>query len=301
MGGERILIVSHLVIDRVVTGEATILRLGGPPCYAGLTSKLLGADVQLVTRFGFDFPDEYLVWLSRNQLQIGPGARSTTRRTTRFRIVQQGDARDLFLEERCEDIGMDQISPFEADGIIVSPVVGEVSLDLLRDVRKRCSHLYLDPQGFLRGFDGEGRCTLRPQQLEALKYAEIVKVDEEEGFACTQMVEPARMLRVLWKRGPRIVLGTRGGKPLLMMVDGRLYRIPVPHATKNADTTGVGDIFAGSFMTELIRQADPVWAACFAAATASSSLARSGLDKIPRRDQAVHLAERCYGRAKVVD
>lgn len=292
----RLIIAGHIVVDTVIRIEQSETLLGGPPCYAGLAAKSLGADVALVTRFGADFPEAYYLWLVRNQLRFGSGARSLTHPTTRFRIVLQGDGRTLFLAKRCENLGLEQITGLEADGAIVSPVAGEISMEFLEEVGRMFSIVYVDPQGFLRAFEEDGKCVLRQGSLESLAFAQILKVDEEEVYAYTGVRDMVEGLRLLAKRGPEIVIGTRSSEPVLLLHRQHMYEIPVKRVSKVVDTTGAGDIFAGGFMAEYVREGDVVWAACLAGVMASSGLDKVGLAKVPSRGMVTEEAEALYAR-----
>src|SRR3989304_7755539 len=122
----RIGILGHIAIDTISSKDFEISSLGGPPCYAGLAAIRLGCDVTLVTKVGVDFPDEYSIWLSKNNLNFSEGARSAKSRTTRFRIRLGNDGRTLQLVSRCDDISDFQLNNLEVDGAILSPIAGEI-------------------------------------------------------------------------------------------------------------------------------------------------------------------------------
>ncbi|MBI4258458.1 MAG: hypothetical protein HY619_05845 [Thaumarchaeota archaeon] len=301
MTSKHLLVAGHIVIDSVIREEGqTETLLGGPPCYAGLAAKNLGANVTLVTKFGVDFPEEYYLWLVRNQLKFASSSRSLTQPTTRFRIMLHRDKRILFLVKQCEELSPDQIKGLEAAGMLVSPVAGEISMKFLEEAANRFPVIYLDPQGFLRSFGKDGRCVLKRQSFDALKFAQILKVDEDEAYAYTGMNNMVNALKVLARSGPEIVIGTRGSKPILLLHKKHIYQIPVRQVNDIVDTTGTGDIFAGAFMAEFLREKDPVWAACLAGTMASSGVNKVGLAKITRRGTVVKEAETLHKKVTEV-
>ncbi|MFQ6135252.1 MAG: hypothetical protein ACE5KU_05500, partial [Nitrososphaerales archaeon] len=66
----RVTVASHITIDTITSDRIQTTTLGGPPSYAGLTAKKMGGEVSLLTKYGEDLPEEYLLWLIRNQLKI---------------------------------------------------------------------------------------------------------------------------------------------------------------------------------------------------------------------------------------
>ena len=97
----NVLVAGFMTIDKIELPVRTISSVGGPPTYAGLLCSRFGLDVMALTKIGVDFPDEQLVWLSRNGLQLRAVDKSKTKKTTRFKLVVKGDDRALYLMERC--------------------------------------------------------------------------------------------------------------------------------------------------------------------------------------------------------
>ncbi len=287
----RVTVVGHLVIDDVVSGKIRTTTLGGPPSYAGLAARNLGAeDVSLFTKFGADFPDDYLLRLSWNQLRINRYARSSTHLTTRFRIVQKPEGRELYLEARCEDLKADGDLP-EGDVAIVSPVAGEVDFALLDHIRRQFKTVYIDPQGFIRKFESDGRCYLTNIDRRILKYADIVKMDGEEALMITGLRDPLQALEEVRRSGVEVAIYTNGAGGALLHCSKGLFRIPVVRQIDVLDTTGAGDIFAGAFATTYLEGGDPVWSGCVAVAAASAGLDKVGLSKVAGIDAVTGLAE----------
>jgi sugar/nucleoside kinase (ribokinase family) len=298
----RVTVVGHIVIDDVVSGKIRTAALGGPPSYAGLAARNLGAeDVSLFTKFGADFPDDYLLWLSWNQLKISRHARSTTYPTTRFRIVQKSEVRELYLEARCEDLNADGELP-EGDVAIVSPVAGEVDFALLDHIRRQFKTVYIDPQGFIRRFESDGRCVLTEIDRRVLKYADIVKMDREEACMITGVRDPFQALDEVRKRsGVEVAIYTEGVDGALLRCSKGFFRIPVVKQMDVLDTTGAGDIFAGAFATTYLEGGDPVWSGCVAVAAASAGLDKVGLSKVAGIDTVAGLAEETAGKVEQIE
>ncbi|HYC27141.1 MAG TPA: hypothetical protein VEB67_03870, partial [Nitrososphaerales archaeon] len=134
----KVLVAGFITIDLIQLQMRAITSVGGPPSYAGLLCSRFGHDVTPLTKVGPDFPDEQLVWLSRNGVSLRAGDRSATKPTTRFRISNSEGERSLSLVSRCEDLSSSQIPPdTRFNAALVSPIAGEVSSSLLSEVSAR--------------------------------------------------------------------------------------------------------------------------------------------------------------------
>lgn len=288
-------VVGHIAIDTIVSDNSQIISLGGPPSYSGLTARNLGADVSLLTKYGKDLPHELLILLKNNNLRISKEALSKEYPTTRFKIIQTFDKRELYLEAKCDNLEKEELF---GDAALVSPIAGEVDLSLLSDIRNRFDTIYLDPQGFIRKFEPDGRCFLSNSDVNFLKYVDILKVDYEEAFAITKARNSLEVFNFLSKIGVKIVIYSNGAKGVSLMFDNSIYDIPVIMKKKAIDTTGLGDIFAGAFLASYALEDDLLWSACIGVSASSLSLGKPGLSKIPNLDEVMKLAKETKNKVK---
>ena len=55
-----LVVVGHFALDVITRrGQPVQGALGGPPAYASLAARKLGASVAVISRVGDDFPEEY--------------------------------------------------------------------------------------------------------------------------------------------------------------------------------------------------------------------------------------------------
>jgi len=82
--------------------------------------------------------------------------------------------------------------------------------------------------------------------------ADIVKASSED-LAFLRPGESAEAV-VAWigSLGPRVILVTDGGRPVTVVVDGVLHRVPTP-PVRVMDTVGAGDTFGGAFLACLVH------------------------------------------------
>jgi len=286
----KITVVGHIVLDTISSDLMNTTSIGGPPIYAGLTARNMGGEVTLLTKYGKDLPEENILWLLRNQINIPDGARSTTHPTTRFMINQTLKSRYLQLKARCEDIiyiGDEQ----KGDAAIVSPVAREVNITFLSNLRQIFETIYLDPQGFIRRFRSDGRCFLGRINKNVLKYADILKMDKDEAYNITGSKDYFKALQKTFENGVKISIYTRGSEGILLRCNKGLFRIPVVKKVKILDMTGLGDIFAGAFTFTYLKDNDPIWAGAVATAASSLALDKISVSKIPEMDIVTEVAE----------
>jgi sugar/nucleoside kinase (ribokinase family) len=276
----------HVVIDTVVRGGARWQSLGGTVVYGALTALRYGFEPSIVSKVGEDFPDEYLIFLSRSGVDISHLRMVRGAKTTRFRLTYRNAERELVLQARAEDIGLVDVEAVDLSGkvAVVGPVIGEVTLEALESIRSRAALTAVDLQGYLRSAKPKEVVKLvkSEQALRALGSADIVHADAEEARVLTGM-EPARAAEWMAARGPKAVLVTMGYTGAYVAAEGRLLYVPAMQPEQVVDTTGAGDIFLTVFALERARGTPLEEAAAMAAAAASLRVERQGFDGLRDR------------------
>lgn len=277
----KILVAGFITIDTIQLPMRLITSVGGPPSYAGLICARFGHEVSLLTKVGNDFPDEQAVWLARNGIVLRAADRSLLKPTTRFRISNTAGSRSLALGSRCEDPTAAQIPPdtrFNAS--LVSPLAGEVSPSLLTEISARSDFTFLDPQGFVRSFDKEGRVTFAPiKDRSILSKVDAIKMDRTEAEMLTGKSDPREALEEVSSIGVRKGIVTRGAESCFVLDGSRIYEVAVPKVPV-VDSTGAGDILSGATVSWYLKTRDFLRSACFGIAASSLSLHMIALAKI---------------------
>jgi sugar/nucleoside kinase (ribokinase family) len=293
----NVLVAGFMTIDRIELPIRTISSVGGPPSYAGLLCSRFGFDVTALTRIGTDFPDEQLVWLARNGLQLRAIDRSQTKKTTRFKLVVKDNDRSLYLLERCEDIGLDQVPDGHFNAALISPLANEIPDPVFEEVRRRSDFCFLDPQGYVRSFDASGKVYITPWSDEKiLGNVDALKMDLAECEAITGKELPEDAFGKLASKGIRKAVITRGAEPALILDGNRISKVSVP-GVKVVDSTGAGDIFAGALITCYLRSRDFLWSCCFGIAASSLSLTSIALGKVDLPRSVDQTARKLYSAA----
>jgi len=269
----KLAIFSHCAIDSITIDNHNYAQIGGPACYCGITARQFKFDVDLVTKFGSDFPKQYL---TENKINFVNS--ESEKNTTKFVISINGSDRTLKLESECEPIGYSSV---DADGHIVSPIYHEISDDVFKKIKNDSNFLLVDPQGFLRQKDSQNNIILANTNPD-LSNVNAIKVNPEEA---QQIVNGSNdeMMLALQKKGIEYVILTNKADVSLLVKD-KVYSIILPNK-KIHDTTGVGDIFCSAFCCTMLKEKDFLWALCFAGGAVQAALESKnvGLQKIPRK------------------
>jgi len=295
----KALVAGFLTIDTILLPIRTITSIGGPPSYAGLICSRFGLEVFALTRIGLDFPDDQLVWLARNGINLRAIDKSS-KKTTRFRIEGDGASRKLFLLSRCDDLSLDQLPDAKFDASLISPIAQEISPELLKAIVDRSDFTFLDPQGFVRTFDSRGQVSITSlKEAGVVTSVDALKMDRDEAYAITGKTEAREALTKLSSMGVRRALVTQGGEMCHILEGKKIYGVHVPKV-KIVDSTGAGDILGGTLVASYLRSRDFLWSACFGIAASSLSLNLIALSKIDLPISVDEQARRLYSLAAPV-
>jgi len=269
----KLAIFAHCAIDTITIDNHNYEQIGGSACYCGITARQFKFDVDLFTKFGPDFPKQYLLENKINLINS-----ESEKKTTKFAISINGSDRTLTLENECEPINYSSV---DADGHIVSPIYHEISNDTLKKIKSDSNFLLVDPQGFMRKKDSQNNIVLENIELD-LSNVNAIKVNPEEAQHIVNGTNDEIML-ALQKKGIEYVLLTNKTDVSLLVKD-KIYSITLPNK-KIHDTTGIGDIFCSAFCCTMLKEKDFLWALCFAGGAAQAALESKnvGLQKIPKK------------------
>jgi len=298
-----LVIVGHISIDRIVLPSGHIeTSLGGPPTYSGFPAKILGADVSIISKVGFDFRDEFLLRYSRASIFTGNVKRCKSP-TTRFYIEYSSDwSRRLRLISKCEPIfDCDVPRDFKCRALLIAPICGEIpESTLLRLLEVDCIRA-VDLQGFIRVFKSDGSIELArwPYDFNVLGKFHVVKASEEELLSALDCRSVAEAIRLMRRIGVEILLVTLGSRGSLVACPSGVWRVPAFPA-ETADPTGGGDAFIGSFLASYVKSGDVLRSLAVGAASASFVVESIGSSSFGFRDEVYERADYILERVKRV-
>ena len=287
----KLAVYSHCAIDSITINNHNYEQIGGAACYCGMTARQFDFDVDLFTKFGPDFPKQYLTQSNLNFINS-----ESEKKTTRFAISINGSDRTLKLENSCDEI------PYvdaDADCHMASPIYHEISDETFKKIKNNSNFLFVDPQGFLRQTDSQNNVVLEKTDLD-LTGVDAIKVGLDES---RQLVSgtPDEMMVALQKKGVQYVLLT-DKTDISLLIKDKIFSITLPNKQIH-DTTGIGDIFCTTFCCTMLKEKDFLWAFCFAGGAAQAALDSKnvGLQKIPKRSTIQTNASYFYNLVKFRD
>lgn len=295
-----ILALGNPVYDLITTPKLrTSTRvLSGCSTNAALMLARLGERVHLVGSLADDFRGHFERYLGREGIGHSLLDAPATGGFALKYLDDEGN-RDLNLIDRAADIGsVDPALVAEARAIIIGPILGELSFELIKQLRLRtAAPIMCDPQGLLRNADSHGRISHhRPDGIESVFAAcTIVKPNELEGRILTDIdcrYDPFSAARLIHGWGPKVVIVTLAELGSLVYDGTTFYEIPA-FAVDLVDATGAGDTYMAGFLFEYLQSGDLRRAGCCGAATASVMVSHSGPDfavtlaEIARRQEAL--------------
>jgi sugar/nucleoside kinase (ribokinase family) len=261
--------VGHVTLDRF--GNA--LRPGGSALYAAVTAHRLGLSAGILTSHGDDFPLEVIP----PQIEVVTVPSAST--TTFTHILSPGRARVLASGETAAALRPEAIPEDWRDArlVLLAPVLSE--LDESFAAAFPDATLAADAQGWLRARGSEGTVTAAAWlgADAVLKRIQALFVSEDDvGGAIERAVE--------WFQRLPIGVLTAGRRGALLFVNGERYEVR-PHAARELDATGAGDVFAAAFMVEYDRHGDPWEAAAAAACAAALSVEGEAFSTVPTAER----------------
>jgi sugar/nucleoside kinase (ribokinase family) len=284
----KIVLMGHVAIDTIIDGISSVQRqeLGGPAAYCSVALNSLKAEFQVYTKIGKDFPKEYFDFLTKFAGISLEKFVSAFQPTTRFRIDRSIEPRRMWLEAKCESLGLDLekelkavVDPEETI-LIADPIAGEISPEFLYTVSKHFRWVIADSQGFVRAFDPKtGRVSMKsPFDTSFLDRVDYLKGDAAEINALSGGSDFQESAREIGKRVAHLII-TSGSGPVFLYEGSRLRYRARPHLTSEKDTTGAGDILLATFAASLAEDKCKKESLCFAVAAATCAVGIKGIRK----------------------
>ena len=266
------LLIGHVTVDLTPNGPVP----GGAVTFASRVATVLGYRTAVLTSAARDYDLHQALPDGVNVVCL-PSERSTTfenvyapdgsRRQTIYAVARTIRAEDVPAEWR------------DAKIVHMAPVAEEIDTDIASIFPG--SAIGLTPQGWLRGWDEQGRVFAErgPHVRDLLPRTSAIVVSREDLVSLDQ-VEAALAIT------PLIVV-TDGAKGCVVYYNGET-RSFTPPKVKAVDATGAGDTFATAFFIRLHQTKDPWEAAQFAGFVAARSVTRSDpASKMEKIKQAV--------------
>ena len=270
--------IGHITHDRIITPGTDVHIPGGASYYFthGISHLLDGkVSYKLITSLA-----EEDMQAVRDIEALGiPAEVIPSRHTVYFENIYETDMnhRRQRVLAKADPFTVEALKDVEARYIVLGSLLADdFSLDVIRYLSDRGT-LVVDAQGYLREVrDQKVFAVDWPDKLEALKYIDILKVNEYEAAVLTGEKDLRKSVGRLAEWGPREVLLTMGDLGSLVYSQGLFYVIPAYAPSKVVDTTGCGDTYVMGYLFRRCQGAGIPAAAHFAAAVSSLKLEHTG-------------------------
>lgn len=268
--------IGHITLDKIVTPRMTVHSPGGTAFYFAHAMSSLHADNFLL-----------VTSLAESEMKAVDDIRALG-----IDVTVLPSRKSVYFENR---YGEDQnhrtqrvlakADPFTPEGVagikaryyhLGSLLADDFSLDIIKALSEK-GIVSVDAQGYLREVRGDKVYPVDwNDKLEALKYIDILKVNEHEAAVLTGATDPRRGAEILAGWGVKEVVLTLGSMGSVILAEGHAYEIPAFTPTDIVDATGCGDTYMAGYLYMRNKGAGYEEAGRFAAAMCTIKLQATG-------------------------
>ena len=269
--------IGHITLDKIVTPLKTTYMAGGTSFYFSHAISHLKnyQNYKLITSLAsseYQSADDI-----RNlgiEVQVIP-----SKKTVYFENIygNNPDERTQRVLAKADPFTIENLKDAEADIFHLGTLLADdFSLDVIKYLSTK-GILSADAQGYLREVRGEKVYAIDwAEKKEALKYIDILKVNEKEMEVLTGHRDPEKAALQLAEWGVKEVLITLGSLGSVIYAEGEFHRIPAFPPKELVDATGCGDTYAAGYLYMRNQGASYYDAGCFAAAMSTLKLEHHG-------------------------
>lgn len=278
MHSQDIICIGHITKDKIVTPKAEIYMPGGSSFYFSyginhLNNKNLS--YRLLTSLAEeDMQAVHDMRAAGIQVDVIP-----SRHTVYFENIYEADqnVRHQRVRAKADPFTIESVKDVKARYIVLGSLLADdFPLEVIQYLSTRGT-LVVDAQGYLREVRGEKVYAIDwKEKREALKYIDILKVNEYEAEVLTGTAHLHKAAETLASWGVKEVLLTQGSFGSTLLADGQFYDIPAYEPLNVVDATGCGDTFVMGYVYKRAQGASVDEAGHFAAAVSTLKLEASG-------------------------
>ncbi len=240
--------IGHITLDKIITPKLTVHMPGGTAFYVAHAMASLKADkFMLVTALA----DSEMKAVDDIR-SLGVDVRALPSRHSVYFENKYGENQD----ERTQRV-LAKADPFTIDGVkgveakyyhLGTLLADDFSTDLIKHLHSK-GVVSVDAQGYLREVRGEQVYAVDwADKREALKYIDILKVNEHEAEVLTGLTDLHEAAKKLAEWGVKEVILTLGSMGSKIYAEGKFYDIPAYAPREVVDATGCGDTYMAGYL-----------------------------------------------------
>lgn len=269
--------IGHITLDKIITPQKTTYLAGGTSFYFshGISRLKEYKNYKLVTALAqTEYPSAEAIRALGIDVTILP-----SRKTVYFENIygNNPDERHQRVLAKADPFTIENLKDIEADIYHLGTLLADdFSLEVIKHIASK-GILSADAQGYLREVRGEKVYAVDwKEKHEALKYIDILKVNEKEMEVLTGETDPEKAAHRLAEWGVKEVLVTLGSLGSLIYAENKVHHIPVFKPKEVVDATGCGDTYMAGYLYKRSQGASYLEAGCFAAAMSTLKLEKNG-------------------------
>lgn len=241
--------IGHITLDKIVTPKQTIFMPGGTSYYYshGMSHLKDFKHYKLVTSLAeSEMKAVEDIRAKGIEVQVIP-----SRKTVYFENVYGEDQnnRTQRVLAKADPFTIEGLQQVEANIYHLGSLLSDdFSLEVIKYLSTK-GRLSVDAQGYLREVRGEKVYAVDwEDKIEALKYIDILKVNEHEMEVLTGYNVPELAALKLAEWGVKEVLITLGSLGSLIYAENKFHHIPAYPPKEIVDATGCGDTYMAGYL-----------------------------------------------------
>ena len=280
--------IGHITLDKIVTPAQTVFLPGGTSYYFSYGIRSLFQSTRVSPNPRGQLSYKLITSLAEKEMHAVDDMRGVgidvevlpSRKTVYFENIYTSSNRNerkQRVRDKADPFTPEKLTNVEARYIVLGSLLADdFPLDTLRTLHGKGT-LVVDAQGYLREVRGEEVFAVDwKEKREALKYVDVLKVNEYEAEVLTGEKELHRAAERLAEWGVKEVLLTLGSFGSIIYADGQFYDIPAYEPLLLVDATGCGDTYTMGYVYRRAQGASVEEAGRFAAAVSTIKLEHSG-------------------------
>jgi sugar/nucleoside kinase (ribokinase family) len=264
----------HYTKDTIVSAEGTRVVDGGAFNYGSHLAIRMRLRVAAITRLA---REDFHVVDELKKLGVDVFAHATPQSTC-LRLeypTSNLDERVIYITSSAGPFKPSEVKKISSKAFVIGASVrGEVTLEVIRELRKKEAILSADVQGFIRIVQ-DGRLIFKdwPEKEKVLAMVDVLKTDAVEAELLTGKSDIRVAARIIADFGPKeVVLTHQEG---LLVYDGRNFYEAKFYPNKLVGRSGRGDTCIASYIARRLN-ASPAEAMIWAAAVTSLKMEAEG-------------------------
>ena len=259
-----IVIIGNYTKDTIVSSSGTRNVDGGGFNYGAHVAGMMGLKVATITRLAKE--DNHVVdALRKNGVDVFPFYSPKSTLMKLYYPTSNVDQRVLTVKSVADPFTQAQVKDMEAKAFLLNASVrGEISLEVIQELRKKNVLIAADLQGFLRVVapDGGLHNAAWEEKQEILSLIDVLKTDAVEGEFLTGETDIRVQASMISDLGPsEIVLSHRNG--ILVFAEGKYHEAPFSY-NKLVGRSGRGDTCIASYICKRLSasaEESTIWSA----------------------------------------